>query len=252
MQLQRQTEVAKAASDKSERTVLECQARIQQMQAQHDQAMRQQEQQQEQQAKTSLSSAQERVQALMKQVEEVEGQLLEKERQSASALSKLQEEIRLSNSAQVAAEGQVHTLTLRNKQLDMQLQRQTELVLETRGQVEIVERRLIELSRSHSDCQEKLMSASLELQAANQRAADLQLAAQRACCFSYCFSVCAAYPKVPLNAVAGDIELDDLLQLKETELSVSVSVIDRQQKDLEASVDLVLNASARACFCFSW
>ncbi len=56
----------------------------------------------------------------------------------------------------------------------------------------------------------------------------------------------AAYQKVTLNVLAGDIALDDLLQQKETELAVSVGVIDRQQKDLEASVDLVLNAAAPA------
>jgi chromosome segregation ATPase len=104
-------------------------------------------------------------------------------------LSKIQEEMRHSSSAQVAAEGQVQALNLRNKQLDMQLQRQTELVLETRGQVEVLERRLIELSRSHSDCQEKLMAASLELEAANKRVADLQVAAQRAYCFALFFGL---------------------------------------------------------------
>jgi hypothetical protein len=32
---------------------------------------------------------------------------------------------------------------------------------------------------------------------------------------------------------------DDLLQLKHAELAASIGVVDRQQKDLEASVDLV-------------
>jgi hypothetical protein len=59
----------------------------------------------------------------------------------------------------------------------------------------------------------------------------------------------AAYQKVTLNVLAGDVALDDLLQLKDAELAVSVGVIDRQQKDLEASVDLVLNAVAPAFVC---
>ncbi len=49
--------------------------------------------------------------------------------------------------------------------------------------------------------------------------------------------------------MAGDVALDDLLQLKDAELAVSVGVIDRQQRDLEASVDLVLNAVAPAFVC---
>jgi hypothetical protein len=62
-------------------------------------------------------------------------------------------------------------------------------------------------------------------------------------------SVLAAYRKVTLNVLAGDVALDDLLQLKDTELAVSVGVIDRQQKDLEASVELVLIAVAPAFVC---
>jgi hypothetical protein len=175
LQLQRQLEAVKSASEKSERTMVECQARIQQMQAEHDHAMQQLLQQQE----SSTLSSEERVLALTRQVSELEQQVLSKDRQSAESLSKIQEELRLSNSAQVAADGQVQSLNLRNKQLELQLQRQAESVSEQRAQVETLERRLLELNRGHSECQQLLMATSLDLEAANKRIAELQVAAER-------------------------------------------------------------------------
>jgi hypothetical protein len=41
-------------------------------------------------------------------------------------------------------------------------------------------------------------------------------------------------------SIAGEDAIRSLLQTKEAELAVSVGVIDRQQKELESSVEMVI------------
>jgi chromosome segregation ATPase len=185
LQLQRQSENLSSQSEawssalkKLEMTVTENQMRAQHTKIQHDQEI-QQQQQQLHQMQAAKSAADDRAQMLLKQIEQLQEQLLLGDRQAADAVSRCQEQIRQAHSAQAAAEGEVQTLNLRIKQLELQLQRQAAASVESRAQVDSLEIRLTEMNRTHGEVQQQLMSASLELAAFRQKAAELQAAAER-------------------------------------------------------------------------
>jgi chromosome segregation ATPase len=158
--------------------LLQQQQETHQMRMQHDQETRQYKLELEQ-IQSSRSAAEGRVQLLMARESQLQEQLLLGDHQAADAVSRFQEQIRQAHSAQAAAEGEVQTLTLRIKQLELQLQRQAVASVESRAQVDSLEIRLTEMNRTHGEVQQQLMSASLELSAFRQKAAQLQAAAER-------------------------------------------------------------------------
>ncbi len=195
LQLQRQSETLSSQSEalssaleKFDRTVVEHQTRAQHTQRQHEQESQLQQQQQHQ-MHAAKCAAEDRAQILSTQMEQLQEQLLQGDRQAADTVSRCQEQIRQAHSAQVAAEGEVQTLTLRNKQLELQLQRHAAAAVESQAQVDALELRLTEMNRTHGEVQQQFMSASLELAALQQRATELQVAAERTLFFIACIRI---------------------------------------------------------------
>ena len=188
LELQSSLETVQHAFADEQAKLLQHQQDMYQMRTQHDQES-QQHKLEFQQIQSARSAAESRVQLLMARESQLQEQLLQGDRQAADTVSRCQEQIRQAHSAQVAAEGEVQTLTLRNKQLELQLQRHAAAAVESQAQVDALELRLTEMNRTHGEVQQQFMSASLELAALQQRATELQVAAERTLFFIACIRI---------------------------------------------------------------
>jgi chromosome segregation ATPase len=194
-------------------------------------------------------SAEDQVLLLTKQVNRLQAQLVLSNSNTTEVQSSSQEQVRQAHSGRIAAEGLVQSLTQQNMSLEKQLRLHEESLVDARSKVEELQLRATELTRENDELRAQMIAASSELEELGSRAAALETIAERALYLFLFGFVCVG---VAAHSFQSEGKLNAFaLQLKEAEIAHSMSVVDRQQKELVASAELVSGVSLNCFVCLS-